>query len=163
MHFPGERPWNVFSSQLSGHLIRRITYTTSALMSIGARVVRRPLLPQHLFKSIQSLGISRIRPRFSRGGKREKQRHITAVHRPTFNRFEEHKQTLGVNFSNLIKIPLANETSSENLTIGSINARSVKNKEQDVSELVEEKRIDILGICETWLTSGEQDNIVERI
>ena len=152
-----EGPWPTFSHHLDW--IRGISYTTSTLISIGATIVSRPRLPQQVFKRLQYLGISKIRQRLSRGGKQTRARHIPTVNYDNFRKIHE---TRGVNFTNLTAIPLTEETSPKQITLGSMNARSVKNKEDDINELIVDNEIDILGICETWLRSGETDNIIKK-
>ena len=42
-----------------------------------------------------------------------------------------------------------------NLRLGTVNARSMRDKAPDLSDLVVSKGIDLLGITETWLTTRE--------
>ena len=102
-----------------------LCYTSGALMCIGATIARRPLLPNQVFKRLQYLGISRIRPRLYRAGKQTRSRHITTT---VHNRQNFLPNTTGVSHANLIAVPRDNaETGSDNITLGCINARSVKN------------------------------------
>ena len=69
---------------------------------------------------------------------------------------------------------LSNAPRLDNLVVGSenekhcndvlnftlLNARSVKNKASEIAELITDSDYDICAITETWLTSGEKDNIV---
>ena len=115
--------------------ITGLCYTSVALMCIGATIARRPLLPNQVFKRLQYLGISRIRPRLYRAGEQTRARHTTTAH----NRQNFLPNTRGVRHANLIAVPRDNEeTGSDNITLGCINARSVENKEDDISELISE-------------------------
>ena len=44
---------------------------------------------------------------------------------------------------------------------GFLNARSVRNKASEVNEFVTDNNIDILGVCETWLTQDDKAVISE--
>ena len=50
--------------------------------------------------------------------------------------------------------------SRKNLVVLTLNARSVKNKTDQVAELILEKDIDVCGITETWLSGGERDSVI---
>ena len=41
-----------------------------------------------------------------------------------------------------------------------LNARSVKNKADQVAELILEKDIDVCAITETWLSGSERDSVI---
>ena len=47
----------------------------------------------------------------------------------------------------------------KHLTICYLNARSVKNKADDIADLMVERKIDICAITETWLSATESDKI----
>jgi exonuclease III len=51
---------------------------------------------------------------------------------------------------------------NEKLSVGYLNARSVKNKSHEVAEFIIENKLDVCAITETWLGRGDQDEIVER-
>ena len=46
-------------------------------------------------------------------------------------------------------------------SFGFLNARSVRNKASEVNEFVTDNNIDILGVCETWLTQDDKAVISE--
>ena len=138
--------------------VQKITYSTSILLNIGAKI-KRPILPTLLFKRLQYLQISRIMPRMCRGGKQTRERHIITTHR---NRPSQPAITRGVNISNLKPIAPSCNIPEKYITIGCINTRSVKNKEDDVVEAITDNNIDILAITETWLTAGDRDNMTRK-
>ena len=45
------------------------------------------------------------------------------------------------------------------INICSFNARSVKNMAEDIAELINDEKVDICAITETWIVSGHYDNI----
>ena len=46
------------------------------------------------------------------------------------------------------------------IKIGYLNARSVCNKTSAITDLIAEKKLDVLAITETWLTGGPADEVV---
>ena len=95
------------------------------------------ILPFDAIKTIRSLGLN-VKPK----GKRRHERH-------------GFKQ-LRVNRANLVtikKIPKRDP----NIIIATINVQSLKMKELQVSELINDHGIDILALTETWLTNKEND------
>jgi len=73
---------------------------------------------------------------------------------------EENDSNSGVNRKNLTDININYDVKAKWITIGYVNARSVKNKTDLISDLIEEKEIDCLGITETWLSAGSKDQAV---
>ena len=72
--------------------------------------------------------------------------------------------TLGVvTNTNLIDIKCAADTAkvaeTKNIKVCSLNARSVCNKAEDISELITDHDADICAITETWLSAGNRDGI----
>ena len=78
-----------------------------------------------------------------------------------------HKSKSGANTKNLIPISLSeNELdarkellSSKKLSILAINARSVRNKCDELKDYIVNHNADICAITETWLSKGESDNM----
>ena len=65
-----------------------------------------------------------------------------------------------INTKNLVNINISSKghTITNNLRIGTINTRSIKNKVELVIENSELESIDILAITETWLTDSQEDH-----
>ncbi|CAB4003012.1 Hypothetical predicted protein, partial [Paramuricea clavata] len=124
-----------------------------------------------LLSRLKCLGIRRRRR--SRGGKKLYKPSTTStscIQPVTSNcRCSAHlySKPNGVNYSNLINLqPNANRTShivpnkKLNFISSVINARSVCNKTLLIKDLVVDKRIDLLGITETWLHQEGDDSII---
>ena len=64
-----------------------------------------------------------------------------------------------INTKNLVNIDISpkKHTTTNNLKIATINARSIKNKVELVLENSELESIDVLAITETWLTDSQED------
>ena len=77
------------------------------------------------------------------------------------NRTRKTKQTYqnGINFRNVKQIPLGNDTREiiKNQRIGTMNARSIKNKQDIIHETIEECQLDTTLITETWLKNQDDD------
>jgi len=151
--------------------LNRISYSGQALIGIGETIPKRPLLTSKLFNILQYLGISRIRPRLCRGGKSNRPKIIKTItnhredkYRPIISRSEIPGISRGVNNDNLISVKLSNEHTDDKkkVTIGQLNARSVKNKCFEITNLLLEKDIDVLAITETWLASGSADDFTKE-
>ena len=61
----------------------------------------------------------------------------------------------GVNRSNLLKIKCCSGKNPPNIVVATCNTQSLKSKELQVSELLDNHAIDALLITETWLTSKD--------
>jgi exonuclease III len=68
-------------------------------------------------------------------------------------------QSRGVNWDNLIKIDTRTTLFPSGLTVGSLNAQSVRNKTDLIRDIVLEHDIDILSLTETWLTTKDKDDV----
>ena len=68
------------------------------------------------------------------------------------------------NHNNLIKIETCNKdlSNSKKLKFGFANARSVCNKLDSISEIVNSESLDIFAICETWITN-ENSYVLDQI
>ena len=58
---------------------------------------------------------------------------------------------------NLTKIKRKGHWDNTNIIIGTLNIQSIKSKDLQVSELLEDYSLDILILTETWLTKSEID------
>ena len=58
---------------------------------------------------------------------------------------------------NLTKIKRNNQKNSTNITLGTINIQSIKSKELQLIDLLEDYSLDALVVTETWLTNNEHD------
>ena len=48
------------------------------------------------------------------------------------------------------------------VSVGYLNARSVKNKSEEITDYVNDNELDICAITETWLSDGGHDELVQR-
>ena len=122
--------------------------------------VRRPRLSEELFQRIKALGI--LKP--FRGGiqNKNKQHGVTkqidtVINTRRFNLVRGQR-----NASNLIPIKTVTEEKTEYLTCLYLNARSVNKKTDEITEMIEDKRADLVLIAETWLRSGDNDVLTQR-
>ena len=58
---------------------------------------------------------------------------------------------------NLTKIKRRGYIDNTNIIIGTVNIQSIKNKDLQVSELLDDYGIDVLILTETWLTNSENN------
>ena len=98
-------------------------------------------LPIQAIKVIRSLKLNH-----------KKRRHLYTNHkrqrlRPT----KSHKD-------NLITIKRGSNKTDTNLIISTCNIQSVRNKDLQVSDLLNDYSIDILALMETWLTANQRDD-----
>ena len=66
---------------------------------------------------------------------------------------------IGCDASNLITVPLTpyNDTAVQNVSIGLINCQPIRNKSDEISDVVKDMDLDALVITETWLTGNVSD------
>jgi hypothetical protein len=159
----------------------RITYCSGTLKDIGNVVGSKPRIPNSLFGKLQDYGISRIRQRGCRGGKKRNSNSASIVDNSTSvftnkdacaaldnedgcqipviitNNHNSNKQVSHSRQSNLIHISLHSDSvqsSANSITVYLINARSVCNKAHDICDYIIDNDIDVLLITETWLSSS---------
>ena len=74
------------------------------------------------------------------------------------------KHQNGVNYRNLVKIEcnISEKDKPKTLKFGVVNARSVCNKVDIISDIIYSEKLDILAICETWITD-ESKHILDQI
>ena len=67
----------------------------------------------------------------------------------------------GINLSKLKQTPTGNDTMEiiRNHRIGTINARSIKNKQEIIHETIEEYQLNITLITEIWLKNNHNNDI----
>ena len=70
-------------------------------------------------------------------------------------------------FDNLIRVPILSRTEvrkrSENIKFAVVNARSIANKIEEIKHLIDEDKIDVLAITETWLSQNSAYEISEIV
>ena len=97
-------------------------------------------LPIEAIKTIRSLRLNRKRRR----------------HRYTCQKRQDAKHAEhGCRPENLKKINVKGPKTSTNITLGTINIQSIKQKELQVQELLEDYSLDALVVTETWLTEKD--------
>ena len=101
-------------------------------------------LPIDAIKTIRSLRLNRRRRRHKYTCQKRKAQH-------------EHEQKHGSHPDNLTKVKIENQREHTNIIIGTINIQSIKNKELQTIDLLDDYSLDALIITETWLTSSETD------
>jgi len=88
------------------------------------------------------------------------QRNIPAI--ASIFRDQQSKTIRRPNQENNKTVIISNENIADNskLSVAFINARSVKNKTFELSELIKDNKLDVLAITESWLSKGSADNVV---
>ena len=134
----------------------RITYSSCALREISHTIGDRPTLPNPLFKQLQSLNISRIKPRGNRAW-RDKRDQFTNKPIPTVvsNRTTSSAriESRSVNLDNIRVI----KPTSSGVKAAVINCRSVKNKSAALVDHIIDSNLDIIALTETWLSTDDRD------
>ena len=74
----------------------------------------------------------------------------------------QHYQTYGVNRHNLTEVAANKDHKLKDLNCALLNVRSMRNKTDDIIELLNEQDCDIMAITETWLSTGEGDNFTRN-
>ena len=68
--------------------------------------------------------------------------------------------SLGTCFNNLIQVPIASNGNTKctngNVKFAVVNARSVANKIDEIKHIIDEDKIDVLAITETWLSTNSE-------
>ena len=108
------------------------------------RDFRYKKLPIEAIKTIRSLRLNRKRRRHRYTSQKRQIQHA------------QHAQH-GSHPENLTKIKRKGHRDSTNIIIGTLNTQSIKNKELQVFDLLEDYSLDALIVTETWLTSSEID------
>ena len=143
-------------------------YSKQQLMDIRKSLTNRPRIPDQAFNTIRSLKL--LKPLRGRGitkkqvtagaavvnkdqQKSSNRRTILAKHSNTGIQQPNHQQTT--------KLPplftSSQSNGNKNIVIASLNARSVRNKTLEITDLITEQNIDVLAITQTWLKPGEKD------
>ena len=90
---------------------------------------------------------------------RNYQRQIKPVvgYRQYFNHTQSHG--ISVNQSNLTCVQLNGSVSKPviNLNLGYLNARSINNKANQIAEYINDNKLDVCAISETWLGNSSKD------
>ena len=108
------------------------------------RDFRYKKLPIDAIKTIRNLRLNRKRRRHRYTSQKRQIQHA------------QHAQH-GSRPENLTKIKRKGHRDSTNIIIGTLNIQSIKNKELQVIDLLEDFSLDALIVTETWLTSSEID------
>ena len=83
--------------------------------------------------------------------------HKRRRHRYTCQKRREPKHVDGSRLENLTKIPRKDQKNRTNIILGTINIQSIKSKELQLVDLLEDYSLDALIITETWLTNNDND------
>ena len=96
--------------------------------------------------------------RGSRGGIKQR-RHIPVIegHRKQ-SVLDTQNNTLSINRSALITVCDHRNSSIHNTTFATVNARSIGNKIDNICHVVQDRKLDILTITETWLSESTSSN-----
>jgi hypothetical protein len=127
-----------------------IRYTRDELLKIWTNIQydrRYRILDVNACLNIRELRINKKRKRGTRSGKHRRFRH------------QDLHTSRNVNFNNIIPVCITKEVKQHNkyLTITTINARSIKNKDVLIADYLQEIKTDICIVTETWLS--EQDSV----
>ncbi|XP_041453147.1 uncharacterized protein LOC121406191 [Lytechinus variegatus] len=132
------------------HLQLAIRYSPSELLQWRHPRIQ---LPHNVQRAIRSLGIHRRRTRRgTRGGKRKNSTSITqkSQDRPSSN-FRLCSDTSDTSV----------DANHDELNFCVLNARSLRNKSTDFQDFVADKHLDIVCVCETWLTTCDDAVIAD--
>ena len=136
-------------------VVGSMDYSRSDLLNIGRLVLTATTterLPLPVYRTIQSLGISNIKPtcRGKRGGKTNR-----------CNSDKQYSDTVSqVNTANLIKIC---KHKPSRLCAALINARSLCNKAIEINDYITDNTVDLMCVTETWLKSEMTETLSEVI
>ena len=83
--------------------------------------------------------------------------HKRRRHKYTAQKRREAKRDTGRRTGNLIKIKKQSDREDTNIIIGTCNTQSIRNKDLQISDLLDNYSMDLLIITETWLTNKETD------
>ncbi|KAJ8030613.1 hypothetical protein HOLleu_27076 [Holothuria leucospilota] len=129
------------------HPVKRFVYSRNQLYSIRRRQCVPPL-QQDTIDTLKAHTIWRFRGN-RRGSHVRRSCYATSQLRNPNALGSEDRQTVHV----------AVPPSPLLLDFGLINARSVKNKDVVLVDYIIDHNLDLLGITETWLSTGNQDNV----
>ena len=132
------------------------TYSRAYFLGLRKKT-KKIRLPQDSFNAIKSLGL--LKPK--RGGLKYR---IKCEKRRAEKRTagKEGKTSINGLHSTADDEPRLPHKSLQFLKVQYINARSVRNKTDEISELLQDNNLDILIITETWLRPSDTDTIVTR-
>ena len=128
-----------------------ITYTREQLVHLGQnKHAEWPRLTGHTCSNIRRLGlVRRPRRRGHRGGVKKRslleRRHINHNNLTNIKLLKDHWILKGL--------------SKTQMHLGSINIRSVKNKDVILTDYLSDNQVDAVIVTETWLKTTEEDNI----
>ena len=152
-------------------------YTPATLMHIGKNVLNDRLLSRvttSLWNRLKDLNICKtLNTRRGCFAGRQKQRRIPTRITPQhlLNSCETANQISRVTYGNLIQIPITkhsqgrtdflqinNQYRRNTLRCSFMNCRSLCNKSTAINEFLQDRRLDVLMLAETWLHDDESDS-----
>ena len=132
---------------------KQFTYSRELLLQIGNEVKHRKdynILPVEVVKNVRSWKLQRKRKRGKRGGYQQRRQKI----------IEEYQRSRTSNNNNLITITPTKDrhikNNSQDIVIGLVNVRSIKNKDIWLKQELIEQGIDICVLTETWLSDSDK-------
>ena len=140
--------------------IRNISYLSPMYCSFWEKCKKQSKNWPGVQYPLKELKIAKVTKRGYRGGKLR--RIFTIPSRVTSSRIDS-TSTLSVRESNLIRVPLSNNTSATKRKyplsrLATWNAGSLKKKTTSITDFVIDHKIDLLTITESWLTGDDRDN-----
>ena len=125
---------------------KTIRYSTTELRHIlhdyeDRHDYRYKVMKINAIKSVRKLGLN----------------HKKRRHKYTAQKRRDAKTNVGPTPNNLIRIKKQSHRNDTNIIIGICNTQSVRNKDLQVSNLLDNYSMDVLVLTETWLTSKESD------
>lgn len=130
--------------------------TVKELINIFKQCHSKTRISSQVWAKLKQLNISK-KVRGCRAGVR-KIRPIKTIINP---RHDNCNFLRGINPKNLLTVPVKSDhVWSNKLTLGYCNARSVKNKTQEINDLICDNKLDILCITETWMTGSPLDDLI---
>ena len=148
-------------TSLGPHLQTNLkSYSRKELFEIGDRIKTvKHEFKKETFSEIQNLKIGKHRGK--RAGKKLLVKNKIEV---ISQQGGTKKPGSGVNVTNLIKVECKDlcEYRANSLKFGLINSRSICNKVDLLPDIIQDEKLDILTICETWLNS-DNEFIIDQI
>ena len=149
---PSHRPGAI--NNIVNTTTKQISYDRECLLQIKESIIHRKaynMLPIPAVNKIRSLKIYKRRKRGKRGGCRQQKQHKILA---------EYEKSRTVNQDNLISINTIKDrhvtNNAQNLKIGLVNARSIRNKDIRLKQDLIEEDIDACVVTETWLDDSNK-------
>ena len=136
------------NGKLSALRTKTIHYDPSELKRIQTM-----LLEQHDYRYKKKLPIDTIKIIRNLRLNPKRRRHLYTAQKRLKNRPTK------LDISNLITLNKGLTRKYKNLIIGTCNAHSIRNKDLQISDLLNDYSIDILAVIETWLMDKQSDKL----